>query len=121
MIPLSSLSMFTPKELGRLISGESSPDWSAEELLMYCEPAAGYSRNSKGFLMLIETLASLDTLERRAFLRFVTGCPTLPPGGLRNLSPKLKVTSVFLIFPIFCIGSSTLIHVYAKIVRGQSV
>ncbi|TPP63686.1 E3 ubiquitin-protein ligase HECTD1 [Fasciola gigantica] len=90
VIPLSSLSMFTPRELGRLISGESSPDWSAEEFLMYCEPAAGYSRTSKGFLMLVETLASFDTLERRAFLRFVTGCPTLPPGGLRNLHPKLK-------------------------------
>ncbi|VDP74682.1 unnamed protein product [Echinostoma caproni] len=76
VIPISSLSMFTPKELGQLISGESSPVWNAKELWTHCEPAAGYNRNSKGFLMLIETLASFDTIERRAFLRFVTGTYT---------------------------------------------
>ncbi|KAF7233752.1 hypothetical protein EG68_05759 [Paragonimus skrjabini miyazakii] len=89
--PLSSLSMFTPQELGRLISGESCPDWNTTEIWANCEPAAGYNRQSKGFLLLIEGLASFDASERRKFLRFVTGCPTLPPGGLRNLHPKLKV------------------------------
>ncbi|KAF6780234.1 hypothetical protein AHF37_00247 [Paragonimus kellicotti] len=89
--PLSSLSMFTPQELGRLISGESCPNWNTTEIWANCEPAAGYNRQSKGFLLLIEGLASFDAIERRKFLRFVTGCPTLPPGGLRNLHPKLKV------------------------------
>ncbi|KAA3676609.1 E3 ubiquitin-protein ligase HECTD1 [Paragonimus westermani] len=89
--PLSSLSMFTPKELGRLISGESCPAWNTSEIWANCEPAAGYNRQSKGFLLLIESLASFDASERRKFLRFVTGCPTLPPGGLRSLHPKLKV------------------------------
>ncbi|KAF8567320.1 hypothetical protein P879_03057 [Paragonimus westermani] len=78
-------------ELGRLISGESRPAWNTAELWAHCEPAAGYNRQSKGFLLLIEGLASFDASERRKFLRFVTGCPTLPPGGLRNLHPKLKV------------------------------
>ncbi|CAL8097823.1 unnamed protein product [Calicophoron daubneyi] len=91
VIPLRSLSMFTPRELGRLIFGESSPAWSAEEIWAFCEPAAGYTRQSRGFLMLVDALASFDPIERRAFLRFVTGCPTLPPGGLRNLHPRLKV------------------------------
>ncbi|KAF5403345.1 E3 ubiquitin-protein ligase HECTD1 [Paragonimus heterotremus] len=89
--PLRSLAMFTPQELGRLISGESCPEWTTTEIWANCEPAAGYNRQSKGFLLLIEGLASFDVSERRKFLRFVTGCPTLPPGGLRNLHPKLKV------------------------------
>jgi hypothetical protein len=28
---------------------------------------------------------------RRRFLRFVTGCPRLPPGGLAALQPRLTV------------------------------
>ena len=30
--------------------------------------------------------------DRQAFLRFATGCPTLPPGGLSVLDPPLSVT-----------------------------
>ncbi|GAA53484.1 E3 ubiquitin-protein ligase HECTD1 [Clonorchis sinensis] len=91
VLPLASLATFTPYELGRLIFGESCPEWTPQEIWANCEPAAGYTRQSSGFRMFIESLSSFDVSERRAFLRFVTGCPTLPPGGLRNLHPKLKV------------------------------
>ena len=30
-------------------------------------------------------------LFRQAFLNFATGCPTLPPGGIANLHPRLTV------------------------------
>jgi E3 ubiquitin-protein ligase TRIP12 len=33
----------------------------------------------------------MDTVEQRAFLRFVTGSPRLPPGGLAALQPRLTV------------------------------
>ena len=36
-------------------------------------------------------LDDLDTAERKAFLNFATGCPSLPPGGLANLHPRLTV------------------------------
>ncbi|TGZ57763.1 hypothetical protein CRM22_009836 [Opisthorchis felineus] len=92
VLPLASLATFTPHELGRLIFGESCPEWTPQEIWTNCEPAAGYTRQSSGFRMFIESVSSFDVSERRAFLRFVTGCPTLPPGGLRNLHPKLKVS-----------------------------
>ncbi|OON23983.1 HECT-domain protein, partial [Opisthorchis viverrini] len=91
VLPLASLATFTPYELGRLIFGESCPEWTPQEIWTNCEPAAGYTRQSSGFRMFIESISSFDVSERRAFLRFVTGCPTLPPGGWRNLHPRLKV------------------------------
>lgn len=93
VIPLRSLALFYPQELGKLISGETVfPEWTANDLLTHCEPVCGYTKMTTGFLMLIETLTNLDGNDRRAFLRFVTGCPTLPPGGLKNLHPRIKVS-----------------------------
>lgn len=40
---------------------------------------------------LLEILSELDAADQRAFLRFVTGCPRLPPGGLAALQPRLTV------------------------------
>ena len=42
-------------------------------------------------LHLVEVLAAFDDAQRRAFLRFATGVGVLPPGGLKNLDPKLTV------------------------------
>jgi E3 ubiquitin-protein ligase TRIP12 len=36
-------------------------------------------------------LVELDPVEQRRFLRFVTGTPRLPPGGLASLQPRLTV------------------------------
>lgn len=40
---------------------------------------------------LLEVLSELDSAEQRRFLRFVTGCPRLPPGGIAALQPRLTV------------------------------
>ena len=37
---------------------------------------------------LLEILAELDAGDQRRFLRFVTGSPRLPPGGLGALQPR---------------------------------
>lgn len=58
-------------------------------------------------LQLLEIMGEFTGDEQRAFLRFVTGAPRLPPGGLSALSPKLtivrKVSLALLIF-IFMSG-----------------
>ena len=36
-------------------------------------------------------LSELDGADQRRFLRFVTGCPRLPPGGLAALQPRLTL------------------------------
>nr|CDS30651.1 E3 ubiquitin protein ligase HECTD1 [Hymenolepis microstoma] len=85
------LSVFTSSELGDLIRGSVDVSWGRQELLDYTEPVNNYSRDSPGYLLLIDVLAKMDADDRRSFLRFVTGTSCLPVGGLRNLQPRLKV------------------------------
>lgn len=45
----------------------------------------GYTRDSAAASYLVRVLAALDTPDQRRFLRFVTGSPRLPPGGIAAL------------------------------------
>ena len=36
-------------------------------------------------------MCSMDPSERKLFVQFLTGCSSLPPGGLANLHPRLTV------------------------------
>ena len=88
---MEKLGVFEPAELQRLLCGESTIDWDLETLRKYTEPKHGYTHESVGYTQFLEVLAELDDGQRRAFLTFATGCPTLPPGGLPNLYPRLTV------------------------------
>uniref|UniRef100_A0A183SXM7 E3 ubiquitin-protein ligase n=1 Tax=Schistocephalus solidus TaxID=70667 RepID=A0A183SXM7_SCHSO len=85
------LALFNPRELGQLICGDSDLNWTREDLLAYTVPCFGFTQNTFTFQLFISVLVDFNLEQRRAFLRFVTGCSTLPPGGLRNLSPRLRV------------------------------
>ena len=63
--------------------------WSEEELLACLIPSNGHSRESPAFLHLVHVLARFSEFERRQFLQFVTAVPSLPPGGLKSLSPPI--------------------------------
>ena len=51
----------------------------------------GYDAGSPAVGHLVRVLSGFDGQERRAFLRFITGSPCLPYGGLAALRPKLTV------------------------------
>lgn len=85
------LALFTPHEVGQLIYGDWVCRWSRADLLMYTVPCFGYTHSSPTYQRLISVLEDFGDEDRRAFIRFATGCSTLPPGGLRNLSPPLRV------------------------------
>jgi E3 ubiquitin-protein ligase TRIP12 len=57
----------------------------------FCEADHGYSITSKVVIWLFEVLCELQISEKRKFLSFVTGSPSLPIGGLQNLSPPLTI------------------------------
>ncbi|XP_063893453.1 E3 ubiquitin-protein ligase Ufd4 isoform X5 [Helicoverpa armigera] len=78
-------------ELRLLLCGERGPVWTRDHLLQYTEPKLGYTRDSPGFLRLVDVLVEMSLRERKAFLQFATGCSSLPPGGLANLHPRLTV------------------------------
>ncbi|XP_068632880.1 E3 ubiquitin-protein ligase Ufd4 isoform X2 [Battus philenor] len=91
VFPPRRLRAFSPAELRLLLCGERGPDWTRDHLLQYTEPKLGYTRDSPGFLRLVEVLVEMSVRERKAFLQFATGCSSLPPGGLANLHPRLTV------------------------------
>ncbi|CAL8107730.1 unnamed protein product [Calicophoron daubneyi] len=91
VLPMSWLAVFNGTELGQLIAGDSVAQWSREDLLTYTVPCFGFTHQSPTYQMLINILSSFNLMERRAFLQFTTGCSSLPPGGLKNLHPRLRV------------------------------
>ncbi|CAK1540512.1 unnamed protein product [Leptosia nina] len=91
VFPPRRLRAFSPSELRLLVCGERGPVWTRDHLLQYTEPKLGYTRDSPGFLRLVEVLVEMSCRERKAFLQFATGCSSLPPGGLANLHPRLTV------------------------------
>ncbi|XP_041988693.1 E3 ubiquitin-protein ligase Ufd4 isoform X4 [Aricia agestis] len=91
VFPARRLRAFAPHELRLLLCGERGPQWTRDHLLQYTEPKLGYTRESPGFLRLVEVLVEMSARERKAFLQFATGCSSLPPGGLANLHPRLTV------------------------------
>jgi len=88
---LSHLRMFSPSELMLLLCGEMKPDWTRADLINYTDPKFGYTKDSRGFLDLVEILVEMKGYQRKSFLQFATGCSSLPPGGLANLHPRLTV------------------------------
>ncbi|KAK3859367.1 hypothetical protein Pcinc_034518 [Petrolisthes cinctipes] len=91
VFPMKKLGAFSPDELRLMLCGDQTPVWSREDILAYTEPKLGYTRDSPGFLRLVNILVGLTSEERKAFLQFTTGCSSLPPGGLANLHPRLTV------------------------------
>jgi HECT-domain (ubiquitin-transferase) len=63
----------------------------------------GYGRDSPAVGHFLRLLAALDSPDQRRFLRFVTGSPRLPPGGLAalqvppalNIYPALQVDCAY--------------------------
>nr|CAB3252456.1 E3 ubiquitin-protein ligase HECTD1 [Phallusia mammillata] len=91
VFPVSNLLPFSPSELKVMLCGDQHPAWSRDDVLNYTEPKLGFTRESPGFLRFVNVVCDLTGDERKAFLQFTTGCSSLPPGGLANLTPRLTV------------------------------
>ena len=85
-----ALGVFSEAELERVLCGEGQA-WTPELLSECVTFDHGYAVSSPPIQALMEVLCSYSADEQKAFLRFVTGAPRLPPGGLAALQPKLTV------------------------------
>ena len=83
--------MFTPTELKHFLCGEQDIHWSLMELNKFTEPTQGYTTDSQNYQNFIEVLFEMNQFERKMFVQFITGCSSLPPGGLKNLRPRLTI------------------------------
>lgn len=96
VFPLGSLQMFYPEELDQIFCGSSMGStalnpWDAKTLTESCKPDHGFNNESRSIKFLYEIMASYGREEQRQFLQFVTGCPRLPVGGFKSLSPPLTI------------------------------
>ena len=68
--------------------------WTVEALTDTIKFDHGYTSSSTAIRYFLEVLTQLDAADQRRFLRFVTGSPRLPPGGIAALQPRLdRLTS----------------------------
>lgn len=77
-------------ELELLLRGQGEA-WTPEFLLATIKCDHGYTSSSRSVRHFVEVLAELPQAEQRTLLRFVTGSPRLPPGGLAALRPPLTI------------------------------
>ncbi|XP_024534679.1 E3 ubiquitin-protein ligase UPL3 [Selaginella moellendorffii] len=87
---LSSLQIFTEQELDNLLCGRREL-WTPETLVDHIKFDHGYTSASPPVRHLLEIMGEFTAEEQRDFLRFATGAPRLPPGGLAALNPKLTI------------------------------
>jgi E3 ubiquitin-protein ligase TRIP12 len=90
ILPLARLKMFNEAELEALICGQGE-NWTPQMLVDCIKFDHGYSAQSLPIQNFCDILSSFSSDQQRAFMRFVTGAPRLPPGGLAALQPRLTV------------------------------
>ncbi|KAI3696775.1 hypothetical protein L6452_29309 [Arctium lappa] len=87
---INHLQIFTNEELERLLCGEREA-WDSNQLPDLIKFDHGYTASSPPIVHLLEILQELDYEQQKAFLKFVTGAPRLPLGGLSSLNPKFTI------------------------------
>eukprot|EP00741_Cyanophora_paradoxa_P011200 tig00020554_g10820.t1 len=90
VLPVRHLRPFDAAELDLLLCGHGEK-WDIPMLGEHTKCDHGYSHGSRAVKLLLEVLAEMSAEEQRHFLRFVTGSPRLPVGGLASLRPKLTI------------------------------
>ena len=91
LISIEMLNVFEYDELESVICGGGSECWEFEYLKTAIIPAHGYTRSSNVFKNLLKLISCFNIEDRKMFLQFVTGCPRLPIGGFKSLTPPLTV------------------------------
>ena len=84
---MDSLKCFFEDEIEAMMCG-TGEKWSVEALTDTIKFDHGYTSSSTAIRYFLEVLTQLDAADQRRFLRFVTGSPRLPPGGIAALHPR---------------------------------
>jgi hypothetical protein len=79
-------------ELEWMLRGQGET-WTRDFLLSVIKCDHGFTAASPPVQFFVDVLAEMSTAEQRAFLRFVTGSPRLPPGGLAALRPQVTLVA----------------------------
>jgi E3 ubiquitin-protein ligase TRIP12 len=83
------LHMFSPVEIVKMLAG-CTADFSREDLVTSIKPRC-FDNHPDLLEWFYDVVAELDERHKAAFVRFVTGSPRLPAGGLKEMRPGLTV------------------------------
>eukprot|EP00891_Asterochloris_glomerata_P005589 jgi/Astpho2/5589/e_gw1.00079.2.1_t len=89
---LSVLACFFEDEIEAMLCG-AGESWTVEALAETIKFDHGYTAQSTAISHFLQARdhQKFDAADQRRFLRFVTGTPRLPPGGIAALHPRLTV------------------------------
>eukprot|EP00735_Rhodelphis_limneticus_P000374 TRINITY_DN1060_c0_g1::TRINITY_DN1060_c0_g1_i1::g.30034::m.30034 TRINITY_DN1060_c0_g1::TRINITY_DN1060_c0_g1_i1::g.30034 ORF type:complete len:1894 (+),score=487.47,sp/Q6WWW4/UPL3_ARATH/36.71/3e-119,sp/Q6WWW4/UPL3_ARATH/32.33/2e-102,HECT/PF00632.20/1.8e-75,HEAT_2/PF13646.1/4.1e+02,HEAT_2/PF13646.1/0.12,HEAT_2/PF13646.1/6.4,HEAT_2/PF13646.1/1.9e+03,Neurochondrin/PF05536.6/1.9e+03,Neurochondrin/PF05536.6/4.9e-06,Arm/PF00514.18/1.2e+02,Arm/PF00514.18/22,Arm/PF00514.18/1.1e+03,Arm/PF00514.18/8.5e+02, len=90
VISVDKLAAFSAEEFDEMLCGKTEA-WDLAYLLENTKCDHGYSHASPAVRYFLDILTSLSDDHRVAFLKFATGSPRLPVGGLKALTPKLTI------------------------------
>ncbi|KDO19595.1 hypothetical protein SPRG_21524 [Saprolegnia parasitica CBS 223.65] len=93
VVATEKLRLLHAHEIQAALCGTVDVEWTEASLRQTIKLAHGYTATSAPIEYFIQTLVSMTTSQRRAFLLYATGCPNLPPGGvgLETLKPPFEV------------------------------
>jgi len=82
--------ILTAQELLTLITGESVV-FTGQEFRDSIIASHGYSIDSPQITMMFEIIDEMSSEYKEKLIRFITGSPRLPVGGLQSISPRLTI------------------------------
>lgn len=91
LIDITNLLVFQDGELELFICGPAFESWTVDYLVQVTRCDHGYSHESSSVLHLLKIMSELEESDQQQFVRFITGAPALPLGGLKNLHPRLTI------------------------------
>ena len=88
----SSISLFSHlPSLPLPLSLSIREKWEVSTIVEYLKFDHGYTRSSRAVGYLLEIICEFNDTTLATFLKFVTGSPRLPVGGLARLTPRLTI------------------------------
>ena len=90
VVPIRTLAAFCPDELDTIING-SRERWEVQTIVEHLRFDHGYTRSSDAVCWLLQVMCEFSDAMRANFLKFVTGSPRVPVGGLASLTPRLTI------------------------------
>uniref|UniRef100_A0A7S1SW68 HECT-type E3 ubiquitin transferase n=1 Tax=Tetraselmis chuii TaxID=63592 RepID=A0A7S1SW68_9CHLO len=94
VIPLSWLSLFSPKELNEVIGGGTAGELDLDDMRRHTRYSGGYSEASSPVKLFWKVLHQFSSRDRAALLKFVTSCSRAPLGGFEYMNPPFVIHKV---------------------------
>jgi len=103
VVPLSWLTLFSPKELNEVVGGGTAGDLDVEDMRSHTKYSGGYSESSSTVKLFWKVVEGFSPGDRAALLKFVTSCSRAPLGGFAFMNPPFTIHKVPCAAPLMAV------------------